>query len=188
MDIGFLVDGSGSVGGNWRNELAFVKKLAREVGISRYGGHAAVTLFSTKARLMIKFNNYYSLRGFSRAVNKLPHWRQYTSIDKGLDVASNQMFQKSNGMRPAVAKTFVFITDGEQYPRRKVNYKALAAKFHKAKIRVIVIGVGNVNAAHLQELVKNPSDLYLARNFNVFRKASFIKNIAVCDGMLIYTI
>jgi Mg-chelatase subunit ChlD len=182
MDVGFIVDASGSIGRNWRHELRFVQRLAAQVGISKSGGRAAVTLFSSKAKLMIKFSDHSQLSTFNRAVNRLPFWRKYTSIDKALDVASNEMFQQSNGMRPSVSKTLVFITDGDQFPFRKVDYAGMKAKFEKAKIKVIVVGVGRVNSAQLSKLVKDEKDLYLARNFNVLRKDSFINNMVSCDA------
>ena len=150
------MDVSGSVGSHWDDEKTFVKKLAQAIKISPEGGHAAVTIFSSKnnvhpdAELMIKFSDHTALNSFDDAVDALPNWGGGTRINKGLDVARDEMFRESNGMRPTAPKTLVLITDGQQ---SNVNYAAYATFFHDKKIRVIVVGVGNVRQDDLLKLV-----------------------------------
>ena len=179
------MDVSGSIGKHWDDEKAFVKKLAEAIKISPEGGHAAVTIFSSKnhvhpdAELMVKFSDHTASNSFEDAVDALPNWGGGTRINKGLDVARNEMFQESNGMRPTASKTLVLITDGKQ----NVNYAAYARFFHDKNIRVIVIGVGNVRQDDLLKLVKVDSDLHVAKDFDALLKDSFIKDVTICSGM-----
>ena len=190
-DVGFLLDVSGSVGRHWQDEQSFVKRLAKEIFISPAGGHAAVTIFSSKnnyhpdAQLMIKFSDHTTLKGFEDAVDALPYWSGGTRINKGLEEARDEMFRESNGMRPTAHTTLVLITDGNQ---AGVDHKDMAKFFHDENIRVIVIGVGNVNTADLLDLVKVERDFHLAENFEALLRDPFIRNITICEGMVIYII
>ena len=190
-DVGYVVDVSGSVEKHWADEKNFIKRLAKRINISPDEGHAAVTIFSSKnkkhpdAELKIKFSDHTTLKGFKKAVNALPFWARGTRINKGLQVAHKEMFQESNGMRPNVSKTLVLITDGTQ---SRVDYPKLANLFRKAKIRVVVVGIGKVNKVDLLKLVDIASDLHIVKHFDALRKSSFIKSISQCTGMLYYTI
>ena len=132
---------------------------------------------------MIKFSEHTSFTAFEEAVDALPYWGGGTRINKALDVAHNEMFQESNGMHSDAHKILVLITDGQQHG---VDYAAYATLFQNSSIRVIVIGVGNVNAAELLDLVAVDSDFHLAENFDVLLSESFIESITLCNGMLLY--
>ena len=181
------MDVSGSIGKHWDDEKAFVKKLAEAIKISPEGGHAAVTIFSSTnnvhddAELMIRFSDHTTLKSFQDAVDVLPFWRGGTRINKGLDVARSEMFRESNGMRPTAPKTLVLITDGKQ---SNVDYDAYATYFQDENIRVIVIGIGDVNEADLLKLVKVETDFHHPKNFDTLLQDSFIKDITICSGML----
>ena len=187
------MDVSGSVGVHWKDEKNFVKKLAQAIRMSPEGGHAAVTIFSSKssnheaAELMIKFNDHKTFPDFEKAVDALPYWRGTTYIDQGLDVARNEMFRESNGMRPTAPKTLVLITDGIQ-TGKKIDFSSYKTFFHNEQIRVIVIGIGsNLNKQDLLKLVDVESDLHVAADFDELLKDSFIKGVTLC-GMLLYII
>ena len=192
------MDVSGSLRAHWKDEKTFVEKLAQAINISPAGGHAAVTIFSARSRkyrirkdaeLKIKFSDYTTfynpdrpLNSFKEAVNTLPYWGGGTRIDSALNLALNEMFQTSNGMRQDVPKTCVLITDGKQSRRYTRRYARLARKFQKAKIRMIAVGVGKVNKRDLRKLVGSSSNLHLAKDFDALLKDSFIKRITVCNG------
>ena len=159
-------------------------------------GHASVTIFSSNtgghpaAELKIHFDEYYTysnpggpVDSFEEAVDNIAYWGGGTKIDEGLKVARDEMFQISNGMRSGVSKTLILITDGQQH---NVDYNFWATEFHNRNIKVIVIGVGNVNVGDLQQLVEDPNDLHLATNFDITLDENFIRNISLCNGMYIY--
>ena len=186
------MDVSGSVGRHWSTEQKFVKTLSQAIKFAPAGSHSAVTIFSSKsnghsdAELMIKFSDYTKLAAFEGAVDSLPYWGGLTRIDSGVEVALNEMFQESNGMRPDAPKVLVLITDGVQTvnPPNKTNAE-YATLLQNANIRTIVIGVGSVDSASLLELVAAPSDFHLAKDFNELLSDEFITSITTCDGMLL---
>lgn len=183
------MDSSGSVGAHWSDEKTFVNKIADSIDMSVNGGHAAVTVFSNSAQLKIKFDDFYTysdppnppINSFEEAVDGLSFIGSGTRIDKALEVAYEEMFQETNGMRLDATKYLVLITDGRQ---NGVNYAEWANKFVNANIRVIVIGVGNVNENDLLDLVAVDSDLHLAKNFDELLNSTFIQNINLCNGKL----
>lgn len=122
-DIGFLIDGSDSVttgsGGwikynssyliqgsindleyNWDLILNFIMVLANNTGISQNGTRMAVVVFSGTAKLEIKFSDHKSYESFESAVLAIENPSNFTNTLKGFDVALNEMFNESTGMRP----------------------------------------------------------------------------------------
>ena len=166
----------------WNDEKQFVIKLSKELNISSIGGRASVTLFANMAELKVTFSEGTIPSTFESAVEALPFWGGATQVDEGLQVAYDEMFQTSNGMRLSTSKTLILITDGKQLG---VNYPLWRTKFNNAKIRVVVVGVGsNVNQEDLRDLVYSSNDFHLADDFNTLRDVNFIKNIKICDGRL----
>ena len=218
-DVGFVMDVSGSVAKHWKTEQAFVKKIAERINISPNGSHAAVSIFSSEgsiwvmdngkwiieknphAELKIKFSEYTTfsnpdtpLNSFEEGIMALPYWGGMTRIDKALGLARDEMFHESNGMRPDIPKTLVFITDGVQTgcyenesekssSRREkcTDISPILTSFREDKIRVIVIGVGNIDKAALLNLTVVDSDFHLAEDFDVLLSNKFIKSVTICD-------
>jgi len=185
-DFGFVVDVSGSVESHWQRERTFVKRLAQPIWISPEGGHASVELFSRTAGLMIPFDKFANFSGFERALDDLTQWHGTTRIDLGLEVAMDEMFQLSNGMRPGNSHTLVLITDGHQTGTYKIDYEEFRKKLNDRKIRVLVILVGNSNKDKIRHLVNKKSDMYEAKNFDDLIRDEFISKINLCDDYSAY--
>ena len=173
------MDMSGSVGENWKHEKTFVKRLVKTMNVSPRGGHAAITAFSSHAELMIKFSDHTTTPGFEAAVDALPFWGGDTRIESALQVAHDEMFQKSNGMRSTTSKKLILITDGQQ---TGVKYSQWATTFRIAQIKRIVVGIGNVSRADLRDLVDFKSDLHIAETFEGLLSANFMRRFSLCDG------
>ena len=153
------------------------------MNISPRGGHAAITAFSSHAELMIKFSAHTTTPGFEAAVDALPFWGGDTRIESALQVAHDEMFQKSNGMRSTTSKNLILITDGQQ---TGVKYSQWATTFRIAQIKRIVVGIGNVSRADLRDLVDFKSDLHIADTFEELLSADFMRRFSLCaNGSLI---
>ena len=141
-DVGFLIDGSGSVVSNetcgfvnWRFALNFIVILAQSLHLSSKDARVAVTQFSSQSnftrinntllnvteyglvRPEIQFSDHTALQGFIDVVDNLitQHINGGTPTILGLNFSLNEMFQERNGMRPdfrEFPKTLVFMTDG----------------------------------------------------------------------------
>ena len=135
-DVGFLIDGSGSVVSNetcgfvnWRFALNFVAILAQSLHLSSKDARVAVTQFSSQyfrnnrtdnglARQEIQFSDHTTSQGFIDDVDNLITQliNSGTPTILGLNFSLNEMFQERTGMRPdfrEFPKTLVFMTDGE---------------------------------------------------------------------------
>lgn len=74
LDLGFLVDGSGSVGGkNFKKQLKFIKKMARAFKISLQETHVGLIVFDHNPKLIFGFDKFYDLRGVINAIGQVPH-------------------------------------------------------------------------------------------------------------------
>ena len=115
-DVGFVADISDSVSPYYSEEQKFIKELATALHVAPSGGRVSVVLFSTNAKLHIKFSdhNITNIDDFKAAVDALPPPYGGTRIDRGMAVAFDQMFKAANGMRGAnVPKVVIVMTDGE---------------------------------------------------------------------------
>ena len=180
-DVGFVLDVSGSIGSrDWEVEKTFTKKLARHIDISPSGGRAGVVLFNSYAYTKIKFNSYNTYTAFASGVDRLPYRGGGTSISWGLKIALSGLFQASAGMRTDSYKEVVLITDGRDSGR---DYNSLARQYRSRNIKIIVVGVGNVDRHNLMKLVSNSKDFYIANNFQ--HLDSFAKDVGetICNGM-----
>ena len=172
------MDVSGSVGGHWADEKKFVMDLVRTFDIFPNGAHAAVTTFSTTASLVINFQDHTTTDDFEAALEALPPPGGYTKIGIALEVALNKMFQEANGMRLDSPKAAVLITDGVSHSA--VDYAGFRNLFRGAHIKLLVVGIGNVNENDLLELVETPDDLLLVTDFAALDVTHFVEHTTFC--------
>ena len=74
-DVGFLIDGSGSITNgaehNWNLIKDLILVLAKDLNITEDGAHVAVAVFSDSATLDIKFSDFTDYHSFEERVIKL---------------------------------------------------------------------------------------------------------------------
>lgn len=69
IDVIFMVDGSWSVGGQFRTQLKFVTNVVDKLGgISQDGVHASVVVTSTSSKVHIGLNSFSDNNQFKNAV------------------------------------------------------------------------------------------------------------------------
>lgn len=114
MDLGILVDSSGSIGRrNWERMKNFVNSVIKSFKVGSDKSHVAIIEYSTEAKVTFKFN---TLRGsaitsqaYENMVKKMSWQRGYTYIDKALILANSQVFNVKDGMRTNVPKVATII-------------------------------------------------------------------------------
>ena len=172
------MDVSGSVGSNWADEKSFVMDLVRTFDLFSNGAHAAVTTFDNKASLGIKFQDHTTNDDFEAALDNLPSPVGGTAIGIALDVALKVMFQEVNGMRLDSPKVAVLITDGKS---SGVDYAGFRNLFREAHIKLLVVGIGNVNENDLLKLVETPDDLIVVTDFAALNVNDFVEHTKFCE-------
>ena len=105
LDISFLVDVSACVSRQAITyEFHLVKYLANHFKISQDSAHASVLLYGQTSDLAIKFNDFFSVKAFSDALDKLKPKDGNPRLDKAYQVAAEKMFTARSGARPNAAK------------------------------------------------------------------------------------
>ena len=99
LDLGFIVDSSGSLKREYHKEKEFVKSLAESFGIGLSTTRAGIITFSYYAELSVKLSQYDSVDEFKGAVDGLPMMGSTTRIDKALKLAQTSLFTTANGAR-----------------------------------------------------------------------------------------
>ena len=117
LNLGFLVDGSGSIEyygrGNFRRCLNFVKHVVRAFNIGRHSTKVGVVLFSSKPYKVFGFNRYYRKIDVLNAIGRITYPRRGTRTGKALSYAHRYLFKKSGGRR----NVLVVMTDGRSQDR-----------------------------------------------------------------------
>ena len=183
-DVGFVVDVSGSLYHNFTDEMSFIKQLADVLGVSEGGVHAGIVLYSDTAAMAIPFSTGRTAIGFKSTVDALVCKGGKTRIDYGLNVAWDELFQTSNGMRESVPKAVIVLTDGECNPTCEWRDSPPGRRFREAGIRVIVVAIGTaVNKGELMPLVADSSDFYNAIDFRELVTTAFVTSIIRCADL-----
>ena len=228
-DVGFLIDGSlsitderyGGIKHNWNLIKDFILVLAKDINITEDGAHFAVGVFSTIATLDIKFSDFTDYPSFEKAVIELRHPAEvsdeliHTDTLRGYDLAFNQMFDESTGMRSDVRKTLIFLTDGQcargcefnaaeandntcRGGKCKSNYcqklyvecdrnsfPQWGNRFRNREITTIGIGVGL--STKEQEIIDfvGQSNYYKKKSFNLILTKRFRRSLLFCEGKLV---
>ena len=182
-----MLDESGSVSSNdWKNTGNFTKVVAKAASIQKGLGQASIITFATTSKLKIAFDAHQNYDAFARAVDNLNKGGGGTNIIDALNRGLNEMFQTKNGMREKSEKIAVLITDGRDTSSPISIYKEVGKKYQEKNIKLLIVGVGNVDRVTLKELVKEERDFFVAENFDQLL-ATVVTRIAenvqgVCEG------
>ena len=173
------MDSSISVGDYWKQEKTFVKNVTRKFDILPNGARVSIITFDDEAKLEIKFSDYKTNGEFETELNRIPHMNGYTNIALALETALNKMFLAQNGMRPASPRLAILITDGKN--NRGGNFAHFRNNFQFRRIKILVVGVGDVEEGELRRLVESQDDDYFyVTDFSKLDVNDFIKNTTFC--------
>ncbi|XP_019405277.1 PREDICTED: vitrin isoform X4 [Crocodylus porosus] len=112
-DIGFVIDGSSSVGtGNFRTLLQFVANISKEFEISDTDTRIGAVQYTYEQRLEFGFDKYSTKQDVLNAIKRINYWSGGTSTGEAINYASEHLFSKS---KPNKRKIMILITDGRSY-------------------------------------------------------------------------
>jgi len=177
-DIGFVVDSSGSESQYWSYVKEWIKKMtiAFHVEAGR-GNHAGLVLFSDTGRTHIRFQDHATVEEFNDAVDRLPNPSGGTSIESGLDVAYEELFEEA---RTTAHRTVIVMTDGQNGAGIDPIREAIKP-YHDEDIRVIVVGVGDIDETELKAMILNDQthddQLFTTDSHHLLLDPEFIENI-----------
>lgn len=169
VDIGFLIDSSGSMKENYRHEKSFLKEIATAFSIGDRRSSIGVATFSEYPQYNIKLNDHDTLLGFNKAVDDIPFLGKISKrTDRALQLVLDDMFSIRNGGRAAVPKIVILITDGSQtHTADSKDTAKIANKIRSRGISLLAIGIGGrVNTKELDEIAGGDSFAFLPRSFD----------------------
>ncbi|XP_078069501.1 vitrin [Mustelus asterias] len=138
-DIGFVVDGSSSVGtGNFHTILQFVANISQAFEISDTATRVGAVQYTYEQRLEFDFDKHSTKEAVTAAIKNIRYWSGGTSTGEAIGYALKHLFSKSKANK---RKLMILITDGRSYD--DVRAPALAAQ----KNGVIAYAVGIAWAA-----------------------------------------
>jgi collagen type VI alpha len=165
MDLGFVLDASGSVGAlNYALQLNFTKDLLSRVNVGENKTHVGIINYSTRYQILTWLNTDYDLSKKLQQVDRATYLNQLTDTALALEQANN-VFSYQHGLREveegATPVLFV-ITDGASDNRQATI--AAAAVLKDKGIQIVSVGVGKgPNLDELHAICTPPvSDNYFA--------------------------
>lgn len=140
VDLGFLVDGSGSIEyqgkGNFVRMLNFIKSVVSFFQVSRGKSRVGFVLFSSRPIPIFGLKRYSSKAQLLRAIERVRYPRGGTKIGKALDFARTYLFRG----RPfrGRKRVLVLLTDGMSQDR----VGPAASRIKATGVEVFAIGLG----------------------------------------------
>ena len=185
VDVGFILDSSGSLRNDYVKEKEFLKTLAATFGVSSDGSRAGVVTFSYYTEHSIKLSDYNDITNFGQAVDKIPLMGSTTRIDKALRLAQKELFSLSNGGRAGVPKLLIMLTDGSQTQDAGAEDPGdIADELRADGINILVVGIGKgINETELEHIAGSQQTVFSAATFDELIGNDFIASIkkGSCD-------
>ena len=193
-DVGIILDVSGSMYPKRMVEARkFISEFIKIANFTQNGSHGALTIFSDKSvfepheMLQIKFSEQLDVDDYLEAVDRITKTEvRYggTDIIYALDVSLSKMFQTNSGMRQDAIQVAVLITDGDDNAPESA-YEERAKMFNERKIKVLVVGVGDVAREVLSKLVESPEHFFKAEKFeDLLDNVTEIIGALICEGII----
>ncbi|XP_043536622.1 vitrin isoform X2 [Chiloscyllium plagiosum] len=149
-DIGFVVDGSSSVGtGNFRTVLQFVANISREFEISDTATRVGVVQYTYEQRLEFGFDKHSAKEALTTAIKDIRYWSGGTSTGEAVSYALKHLFSNS---KPNKRKLMIVITDGRSYD--DVREPARAA--HSNGVIAYAVGIAWAAMDELEYIASDP--------------------------------
>eukprot|EP00794_Sanderia_malayensis_P017991 gene17991-19787_t len=161
LDIGFILDGSGSIGrSGLLQEISFVKSVVSKLDVSAANSHVSAMVFESSAR-MVNYTNGQSKNHFYAAVNSIRYRGGGTNTEAALNMARTHMFNSAYGARSNCQKVLIVFTDGRSSSGAS-RLQAAAKKLKDMAISMISIGVGyRVSSTELHAMASNPTSRHV---------------------------
>ncbi|XP_033000342.1 vitrin isoform X1 [Lacerta agilis] len=149
-DIGFVIDGSSSVGtGNFRTLLQFVTNISKEFEISDTDTRIGAVQYTYEQRLEFGFDKHRTKQDVLNAVKRINYWSGGTSTGAAINYAFEQLFSKS---KPNKRKIMILITDGRSYD----DVRGPAAAAHQNGVIAYSVGIAWAAQDELEAIATDP--------------------------------
>ncbi|XP_064631743.1 collagen alpha-3(VI) chain-like [Lineus longissimus] len=139
-DIVFVLDSSGSIGGdNFVKVKQFIADVVSKFDVGGATVRIGLVTYTYKARLQFHLNAYTNLADILTAIQNVPYITGSTNTASGIAYMRDVMFTAPNGERTGVPNIAIVITDGKSLSMDWTLGDAQAAK--DAGITLLALGV-----------------------------------------------
>ena len=162
-----------------------MKLVLQRFKIFEGGIHVGLIRFSTSARVIFNFEEYFTNQEINAAIDSMSYVRGGTFTDKALRLARNKLFLEKpvGSSRPLIPKFLVVLTDGISMNTRITAMEAKALK--ERGVHIIVVGVGrNLARKELINMASSPQDVITATSFRTLKRIVVLAKEKVCGGKL----
>lgn len=105
LDLGFIIDSSGSIGkGGWNRLMRFLMSVTSKLNVSESRTHVGALTFDTETRMEFDFNDEQNTDAVNARFAGMVWHRGYTHTDSGMKLAIESLFTYAEGMRAAAPK------------------------------------------------------------------------------------
>ena len=182
VNLGFVIDGSGSIEsagqGNYQKVKDFVKSVVQGFAVSLEGTHVGVVLYSAKAEVVFGFEKHYDKPSVLAAIDSMhyPGAQRYTAM--ALDLARTELFEK--GSRPGVPHMLLVLTDGQSQD----SVTEPAQKLRDLGVTVFSVGIGTKYVKQeLNNMATDPDNEHVfTANFDAMQTIAQKITGRVCNG------
>ena len=166
MDIGFLLDGSGSVGNQgFRRVLNFVNRIVSAFNISSKTAQVGVAEFSNKPVIPINLDDFSNSKQLQDEISKIVDSGGRTRTDSALRIMSQDFYTYDKGSRAGVPKILVVVTDGESTGTEPLS-EAVKGLREKG-VMIYSVGIGDrINTKELKDISRTEKDILTSKYFD----------------------
>ena len=168
-DIAFLVDASESMTKkDFETQKVVIKRIAATFDVGPTKSHLGLITFSSHAQVRIRFSENLDQVGFQSTVDSLPFAAGGTRFDRAFQVAANDLFSRSGGVRSDLPKILIILSDGKQ----SADYDAIPIErsvlpLRRLGVRILALAIGDqVDMSEMQQIVADSKDVYPVKDFD----------------------
>ncbi|XP_028412675.1 uncharacterized protein LOC114535596 [Dendronephthya gigantea] len=182
IDLGFMLDSSGSIGSsNFNKTKSFIKDITDYFNITPNNTRVAVMSYATLSTVHFPFSRtFVSRQDLHLTIDSIPYSKGGTNTAQALIKAYEEMF---NGSQVSgVKKVLIVFTDGQS----SGNVSQPAQQLKNIGVIIFSIGIGSgIDVLELKTMASPPVDdhVFLLHNFNEF--SSLVQNLlfSVCNDI-----
>lgn len=175
----FIIDGSGSIEhygrGNFKRCLRFVQSMVRSFIISRSYVRVGIVLFSSRSKLVLRFNQNRGFNSILRVIDRIKYPGRGTRTGAALRYANSRLFSGANRRSSKVA---IVMTDGGSQD----SVKKPAQLLRRHGVKIFCLGIGKkYNMRQLLQMAGSQRYVFTADFRNLRSVVRAVKQKA-CTG------
>ena len=157
MDIGFLVDSSGSINmvhrHNYQRIKDFIKGFIKSVVIGQNDTRIGIATYSGQGNYKLRFNftTYSTTETLVSAIQSIQYDAGQTFTGEALNSIRTDLFIMA---RNGVPKILIALTDGKSHD----SVTLPSSRLRDSGVHIISVGVGDADYAELADMASDPDD------------------------------